>query len=260
MTFLQQARIFRNILWREAIALRANVGMFVLNAMVASPVFLFAFSIIMINMGTPKSFVPMMIASEVCSQALFLTWGSACGLGDDISGNRECSYFTRLPISANFAMIKYAVSSTAMSFLVGMSVMLTATTLLFNHVKIGCISIPKVLLGLIINGLLYGFIMIWVAARSRNMDQVSSTFMRILVPMWLIIFFSPWHILVKVLPAFGYIALISPTTYTTEAMRSAFLGPENFLNYWLCCGMSILFITIIAVCALRRLKRRLDYV
>ena len=258
MTFLQQARIFRNILWREAIALRANVGMFAINAMVASPLFLVVFSKIMLRMGAENSFVPMMIASEICAQALFLTWGSTCGIVADITGNRECSYFTKLPISANFAMIKYAIASTAMSLLVGLSVMLTASTLLWSYVTISNISIPRVLFALLINGLMYGFIMIWVAARSKNMDQVSSTFMRVLVPMWLIIFFSPWYNLVSVIPAFGYIALLSPATYTTEAVRSAFLGPGNFLNYWLCCGMSIMFMIVIAFFALRKLKRRLE--
>jgi ABC-type polysaccharide/polyol phosphate export permease len=69
-----------------------------------------------------------------------------------------------------------------------------------------------------------------------------------------------WMSLYSAIPVVAYIDLINPVIYVTEATRVALLGQEGYLSFWLCCGTLLLFSVGCAWYALKRMKKRLDFV
>jgi ABC-type multidrug transport system permease subunit len=73
-------------------------------------------------------------------------------------------------------------------------------------------------------------------------------------------FWIPWHLLHKNFSFFSIIALIDPFTYITEGLRSALLGPEQFISYPLCIIALLTFFCIFTTTAVYFFKRKLDHI
>ncbi|MBM3184388.1 MAG: hypothetical protein FJZ64_03690 [Chlamydiae bacterium] len=73
-------------------------------------------------------------------------------------------------------------------------------------------------------------------------------------------YFYTWVSLEKLSPTFAWITLINPIVYVLEGMRSAALGQEGHLPFWVCFFSLWGFIFVFASHAIYKLKRRLDCV
>ena len=260
MTLSSTLKTFAYILWREAIALRAVISGYTINAVISSPLMIFVLTKLMISMGASHDFVPIMVASEITSLALYLAWGGSADLAADLQHTRQCAYFTRLPIPSSLAMCRYAVSSTAKSFIVCVMVFIVSKIWMWKDLPFDRISFPKLILTTLLNCIIFGFVTILIGSRSKDLDSVSLLFIRFIIPLWLLVFFGSWQTLFKIVPIFGYIALFSPMTYVTDALRSSLIGPEGFINYWICLLVMVTTISALAFFGLRSMKKRLDYV
>ncbi|MBT4594726.1 hypothetical protein HOD08_02505 [bacterium] len=255
-----QVKVFGHLMHREMIALSKVITDFVINAAITSPLFLFVFAKIIMIMGTSASHIPIIIAGEISVQALFLGWGEASALVTDLNNRCECQYLSRIPISPRLAFLKYTCASIVKSFIVGTVVLVATKIALWDVFCLAQFSIPKFFLAMILNSTFYGIVATTIAARSKNLDQVTSMFMRCVFPLWMIIFLGPWHMLATASPTLGTIALFSPITYTMEAVRGAILGQEGFINFWTCIGVGTTATIFLGILGLHWMKKRLDHI
>jgi ABC-type multidrug transport system permease subunit len=58
----------------------------------------------------------------------------------------------------------------------------------------------------------------------------------------------------------GYINLINPVMFATEAIRSSVLKSDDYLPFWQSILVMIIFTIIFAFLGIRKLKKRLDCV
>ena len=73
-------------------------------------------------------------------------------------------------------------------------------------------------------------------------------------------YYYSWQSAYAFSPVFGYISLVDPLVYIMEGTRSAVLGPEGYLPFWICMTTLWCFIFAFGYFACKRLKRRLDAV
>jgi ABC-type polysaccharide/polyol phosphate export permease len=85
--------------------------------------------------------------------------------------------------------------------------------------------------------------------------------MRFVFPLWYLGAFQfSWAILYRIFPLGGILNLINPMVYVQESMRSALLGAEGYLPFWVSAGMLFFFIILFLWWGIVRLKKRLDFV
>ena len=123
------------------------------------------------------------------------------------------------------------------------------------------LSIIKLALSFVSINIFFGFYGLWIASWVKKSMNFPHIWMRFVLILWTFGCYQySWNTLNKAYPSWSYVSLLNPMIYAFEASRSAVLGQDGFINFWLCLGMLWLFIVLFYAHALRKFKRRLDYV
>ena len=113
----------------------------------------------------------------------------------------------------------------------------------------------------IMANLFYGFFGLWIAGVISNMERVGIIWCRIIVPLWMFgAYFFTWHIVYDLSPYIAYAICIDPFIFIMEGMRSATLGPEGYIPYWISLCALTTFVVFFAFDGVRRMKKRLGCV
>ncbi len=214
-------------------------------------------------LGTSADYGPFVAIAAIPSACIFEMYPLAVGLVGDIRGEKLISYRLTLPLPTSFVFVAkglaYAIRvsiNALVGAIVGISILMAG-----GRFSLTFISPIKFLFICIAIMLFTGFFAIFTVSLVKSMDRIGSVWTRILYPLWFLggSTFS-WHVTSVFSPTIGLISLANPILYIMEGVHAATLNPADYLNFWLCLLMTLLFTIFFGYVGIKRLKRQLDWV
>lgn len=177
----------------------------------------------------------------------------------DLEGNRSISYYLTLPLPQSLVFLRLACSNALQAFMVAILIIPLIKVMLWNSFIISNISFLKFIIIFPLIHFFYGCFSLLLAMHIKSFDSLGNVWLRIVYPLWWVGCYQfSWKTLYGVAPNIAYINLLNPMVYVMEGSRSTLLGSENFLPFWQCVGMLLLFIAASLFVGIRGLKKRLD--
>lgn len=179
----------------------------------------------------------------------------------DIQGDKSITYYMSLPIPSWLVLAELALASAYRSIASSILLVPLGKIILGNSFILHDINWPYFIIALIVINIFYGFFTIFVAAYTPDLTTLTTVRSRIMFPLWFLGGFQfPWKILYNVNPIFAYISLCNPIIYIMDGLRSTALPTQNYLPFWNCMIMLILFSVVCGYVGIKKLKKRLDFV
>lgn len=177
----------------------------------------------------------------------------------DIQADKSISYYMSLPIPTWMVLTELALASTYRSLASSIVLLPLGKIILGDSLIIQNINWPHLMIALILINLFYGFFTIFIAAYTPDLATLTTVRSRIMFPLWFLGGFQfPWKMLYSVNPLFAYMTLCNPIIYVMDGLRSTALPAENYLPFWNCVGMLIIFSILFGYIGIKKLKKRLD--
>lgn len=212
--------------------------------------------------GMPPEFGNIQAFGLLASVMIFELHGNLFEMVADMSGRKHIGYLLTLPAGSNLTIISAKVAYFAINGLVSAGIIFPLIKILLPlRLNLMAVDYPRALLALLLISLFFGWFTIFVTSIVKNVSEVKSAIVRILLPMMFLGCFAfTYKVAEKISPTLSKLCLLSPSTYATEAIRSATLGPEGYLPFWLTtsvlCGLTF----VAAFFGYRGLKNRLDFI
>ena len=192
---------------------------------------------------------------------LFEVMGNVARFVSDLQGDKTISYDLTLPLPHWMIMVRIAVTSALQFIAVAILIIPMAKILLWNQFSFEHVSWFKVSVLFLIVHIFYGYLALCIASYMKNLWSLDNIWCRIIFPFWWLGGFQfNWETLHAVSPMIAYVNLANPLTLCFEGIRSAMLGQEGYVSFWLCCLGLIIWTIIVAYVGTRKMMRRLDCV
>ena len=208
-----------------------------------------------------ESYGAFIALSAIAIFGFFEVVGRVVEVLSDIEGSCAIKQNLIMPLKA-WQLFVYTASIWGLySLLLSLPQILITKAVLGSNFALSTIHWPKFALALVIGNLFHGFFALWLVAVIRKMQHTASIYFRVVNPLFMFsAYFSSWGLVFEKAHWLGLLTLINPLVYLNEAVHAAALGQEGFLPYWNCVGMLCLFILVLGVVAIKKLKTRLDCV
>ncbi|MCL5875771.1 MAG: ABC transporter permease [Candidatus Dependentiae bacterium] len=222
---------------------------------------IFVTAYIMPYFGLSHDFGPFQFGGIIASLGLFELYTNVFELTADLEGDRVINYGLTLPIPSWMAIVSKSAYYAIANLTLALIMLPIGKLCLWNQLPLHNIAYGKLFIALLLQSICYACFVPWTATLISNLSNLGSVWARFIFPMWFMGGFQfSWMALHTILPTLAYIDLINPVIYATESTRAALLGQEGYLPFLLCCGALLLFSIICMWHALKRMKKRLDFV
>ncbi len=179
----------------------------------------------------------------------------------DLMSNKAITYDLTLPIPSWLAITRIIFSSFIRSIMLSLPALPFSLIFTWNEFDFTQFSLFKYLLILTLCSLFCGAFGLFIASSVETTEEISSIWNRIVSPMWMLGGFQfSWKTMMQKLPWLGKCILLNPFLYAVEGMRGAILGQNDYINFWVCCGVLIISIIVSGYYGVRKMAKRLDCV
>ena len=204
---------------------------------------------------------PFFAVSMLIMMASFSSWGSSTVLAADLEGARSISYELSLPSYYWLIFVKYILSFAFQAALFNLTALVIGKLLFFKQFDLSQCSIPKFIILYSIACIFFGTFSVWAAMFAGAVHRHRQLEIRLAGPLFFICGYGfPWFILNQASSLFALLMLATPWIYAYEGVRASIFGQSHYINFWICCGMLIVFTIIFGFMGLRLFKKRLDCV
>ena len=211
--------------------------------------------------GMSPDFGPFTLVGLCASAGLFEVFPSIMALISDFENDQVIAYYVTLPMPSWLVFMRSVVYYAICSMVLGLFTLPIGNLFLQNPIAYTQIHIPKFLFMISLISIFYGAFIIFVASYVKDMLRIGSVWMRIVYPLWFLGGFQfSWKGLHEISPILAYINLFNPLTYCMEGIRATVLDPSDYLPFWFCALMLMLFTVLCTVVGIMRLKKRLDFI
>lgn len=256
-------RVIWQLVKTDLVAFRKNLVDSAIDTAVVMILVVGAMTYIMPLLGTTTDYGPFTAIGAIPSACIFELYGMGVNLISDIRGEKLISYRLTLPLPTSFVFVAKALAYAIRVSINALTAAVVGIGLLIVGGRFSLIFVSpfKILLISISMVLFTGFFAIFIASLVKSMDRIASVWTRVLYPLWFLggAQFS-WQITYTFSPVLGLIALLNPILYLMEGYHAAMLNPADYLNFWLCLIMTLLFTVFFGYIGIKRLKRQLDWV
>lgn len=264
---LSAVKTYSRVVWQliktDMAAWRKNLVDSAIDTAIYIILIVSAMAYVMPLLGTTTEYGPFVAIAAIPSACIFELYGFAVNLVGDIRGEKLISFRLTLPLPTSLVFIAkgfaYAIR-VSINALVG-ALFGIGILIIGGRFSLAFIAPFKLMLIGAVMVLFTGFFTLFLVSLIRSMDRISSAWSRVIYPLWFIggAQFS-WSIMYAFSPVIGIVSLFNPFLYLMEGMHAAMLNPADYLNFWLCLGMTLLFTIFFAFVGIKRLKRQLDWV
>lgn len=233
-----------------------------LDSLIIPTVFILIGGYILPYLGMPADYGAFMAVSATMMMAYSSTaWSGAFPFVADLESDKAITYALTLPIPSWLVFVKVALSFAIPAFFLNLLTLPVGKLLLGSQFDLGQFSVIKFLIMYPLAILSFAFFSATLAFWVNNTHEFGRFWLRIGSQLF---FFSglqfSWAVLFKAWPGLAYIDLINPLLYAFEGFRTAVLGQEGNINFYICVAALLLWIAIFNVIGFRFFKRRLDCV
>jgi ABC-type polysaccharide/polyol phosphate export permease len=218
------------------------------------------FGYLMLNSGLESSYGAFILVGCIASFGLFETIQRATCLAQDVTDNK-IDNFLILPISSYFVFVSIAISWAISTSVLTLCLFPLGKLLLWGRFDLSNASWGKFTIIFIASNLFYGFFALWVSALVTNLRNTSWLWCRLINPLYMFCgFFYTWNSVYELSHFAGYLHLANPLIYILEATKASIFGQSGYLPFWWCFAALWAFIAVFAFDAIRRFKKRVDFV
>lgn len=216
---------------------------------------------IMPYFGLAQEFGMFQLGGVIAAIGLFELYTTSVDLVSDFEGDCIINYRLTLPIPSWLALLSKAAYFFIIYLILSIAMVPVGKLCLWHQFDLSKVDYIKFAIALIVQSIFYASFSLFAASIIENMTKLGSIWARFIFPMWFMGGFCfSWVALHSVFPTVAWINLINPMIYITESTRVAMIGPEGYLNFWLCIVAIVVFSIICFVWGLHNIKKRLDYV
>ena len=218
------------------------------------------FGYLMQGSGLKSSYGAFILIGAIASFGLFETIQRATLLAQDVTDSKITNYLI-LPIPSYYVFVSIAISWAVSTGILTILLFPLGKLILWNQFNLSNFSIIKFLLIFVFSNLFYGFFALWVSSMVMNLRNVSWLWCRVVNPLYMFCgFFYSWKSAYAISPVIGYLHFFNTLIFILEAAKASVLGQTGFLPFWPCLFALFGFIGFFAFDAIRRFKKRVDYV
>jgi len=253
--------VFFQLLKRDLIIFKRNYWSKFLDMAIIFANNVLIFSYFMSGEGLTESYGPFLLIAAIGSFGFIEVVGKVAQLVSDLEGEKAISQLLIMPIRAEGIFINlvafWAISSMLLSFLL----FPIGKLLLWTRFDLAAISYVKLIPIMITSNIFFGSFALWLSGVIPGISNLNTLWMRYIVPLWMFgAYFFSWKSAYALNPIIGTALLINPLVYVMEGARTAALGQEGFLPYWVCLIALWGFIFACTAHGIKRLRKKLDCV
>ena len=216
-------------------------------------------SYFMSKQGLTKEYGPFLMIGAIASFGLFEVVTKVSNLIGDIEGDKTISFLLTLPLSSNALFCYMGIYWALHSAFFTLPLFFVGKLLLFTRFDIVDISYWRLVIIYLTSNLFYGFFALWLTGVIKGGRDITSIYLRFINPLFMFgAYFYSWKDAFALDHLIGYISLINPMVYIMEGMRSATLGSEGYLPFWITPIVLWAFILILGKHGITRLKKKID--
>lgn len=254
-------KIFYQMLRVDFVIFRQEVRDKIINACIFTVAFTVIAAYLLPAFGIAQSFGLIMAAGLVACIGSFELFSVIINFMRDISETEIINFYITLPIPTWFIFMRMVIYSTYTAMLLGLSILIMSSIVLWNPILLYALLKPTFYIILTLSAFFYGAVALIIITLIRHLGQIGNAWMRGVFPLYIFGGFQfTWYSLYAVAPKAAYLDLLNPFVYTVEGMRAAILGPQGNLPVVVCISVLLIANSLLFIIALRRLKRKLDYV
>lgn len=218
-------------------------------------------SYIMPHFGLSAGYGLFQFGSILATIGLFELFATTFRFVADLEGDQLIGYTLTLPIPSYLAVVSKVIGYSISFFIIALCMLPIGKLCLWNQLSLWNISYFKLILILLLQNIFYAWAIIWISTIVKHTYRIGMVWSRFIFPLWFLGGFQfSWKVLYGINPIIALIDLLNPIIYITESTRTALIGQEGFINFWICFGVLTLFTALVTWHALHRLKQHLDYV
>jgi hypothetical protein len=256
-----KASIFWWLLLRDIKSLQSLIIGGIIDGFIWAATNILIFQYILPYFGITNSFGSFIWAGTIITVGFFESANFAHDLVNDIATSKIIEYHLTLPIPAWLLLIKIALGIAINCMALSIFIVPLGKLLLWDSLSFNNFSILKFIALFFSANLFFGVVSVWIGSWARDGSRFAYVRRRFFNPFWAFGGYQfTWAVLAQAYPRLSLLALANPLTYAFEGMRSATLGAEGYLPFWICLVMLWVFIIIFGIWAYLWLKKRLDFI
>lgn len=212
--------------------------------------------------GLAADYGTFILVGAIASFGFFEVIGKVGMLVADIDGDRTINSKLILPLHSWTVFCSQALSWALEAAIVNILLFPLGKILLFSQFNLSSISYIKLILMILVANLFFGFFALWIASMAKGgMRSLTHIWIRFISPIHMFgCYFYSWATAYKISSIIGYISLFNPIVHIMEGTRSAVLGSQGYLPFWMSFFAVVAFTIIFGWHAISRLKKKLDCV
>lgn len=254
-------KTFWYLLLTDLTVFKQNIRHQVLDMLIWASTITLVFTYLMPAFGLSAGYSGFMIASLCASGSLFNIFPSVMNLVDDFEGERIIGYHLTLPLPSWMVFLKLMIFYAISGMTMGIVVLPWCKLIVGSSFDLSQMSVIQYMLMFVSANMFYGTFTLFLATCVKDVTKIGRIWMRILYPLWFLGGFQfSWDVLHTHFPLLAYINLLNPFVYIMEGTRGAILGPISSINCYVAVVVLLVYCGTLGVVALKRMKRRLDFV
>ena len=209
--------------------------------------------------GVNESYGPFMVAGTFATIGLFEIYPSAINLISDLQHDRLISYQLLLPLPSTLVFFRLILFYFFNMSIMQLMTLPLSTALVYQRINFNTINIGHLLAIVIIGNFFYASMTLYLATKVTILEKIGNVWSRFLYPLWYLgCYHFSWKALYSVQPQLAYLNLLNPMTWLMEGLRSSFLGPKDFLSFWVAIIVILCMFFLLSWRGIVNLKKRLD--
>lgn len=216
---------------------------------------------LMQSFGLSDNFGPFQLGGIIASVGIFELYGNAVTFVSDLEGDRTIAYYLTLPTHTATVLCSHIFYYSTIGIIMSFTSLPLAKLILWNRLDLAAISWIKLSIFVVLINTFCATATLLASALIPSMDKFDILWTRVMFPLWFLGGYSfSWYSTYSTAPKLAYLMLLNPIIYMSEGMRSALLGQEGLINFWVCCFVLIVMFVVIGIWSFKALKKRLDFV
>lgn len=252
-------KIWWNLLRRDLLVLRRSLRTKAINIGIITITNLLVFAYFIPGLSVNQKYGAFIFYGAILIFGFFDIVSRVTDTLADVSGDNALSYMLVIPITPFLVFIElitYWASSTAV---LGIIMIPLGKLILWNEVILMDISWVRFIPAFFTSCMLFGAFALWLISVIQRIEEVTSLWFRVINPLFMFgTYFFSWYDGFNQSAIIGYIMLVNPLVYAMEAVRSAALGPSNYIPFWASMLAMWAFIAFFTFHASYKLKKWLD--
>lgn len=259
--FLQNISIVRSLLLRDLYVFKATL----VSTFIDSAVALFTEIILNVKllplMGMPRELIAPLYVGGIFAKLFFLAHSNSLRIQYEIRDGGLIFYEAALPLSKGWLFARNLIRFTVETLLILLPLIMISIPLVGNDLGIAEPQWALLVFFMVASALFFGALSIFIAHHYPFDWYMENIWPRRLSFLFMTsVLFITWKRVFLYIPWFGYLALLNPTTYLVEGMRSALFDPTLYLSRTACVVGACFFCILLIIMMYRSIIKRLDLV